>query len=140
MGILNRSKDTSEQQQVLSVAQDLAVTGIDYPVAQAPHAMTIQKAKLYARAISGTPTVTLNIKRFVVGAGATTISISSALTVAAYATSGALSFTLPAAGSTLLNLQANDILVATTGGSNAASNELLVSVVVQNTQDILSWY
>lgn len=140
MGIVNRTLDTSEQKEL--VQQDLVATstGVDYVIHKAPRAQTLIDAKATAVGLSGTPTATLKLQRFVVGAGLTTIAISGALTHSAIGTSGTQTFSLPAAGSSLLSLAAGDFLVVTTAGTNAGLAQLLVDVVVQNVQDIKAWY
>jgi hypothetical protein len=140
MGIVNRTKDLSEQKEALVAQINNSGTGIDYPVAIVERPVTIMDAKCAALGMSGAPTSTLKIQRFVVGAGNTTIAISGALTHVAYGTSGYQTYSLPAAGSSLLNLQKGDLLVATTGGANAGLVSKLVDVVVQNIQDVKSWY
>lgn len=139
MGIINRSKDISEQKDQVEVLVKDTVTGKDYLLHRAPRAQKIVDAKCLAVGMSGAPTGTLKLQRFVVGAGLTTISISGALTHSAIGTSGAQTFSLPATGSSLLNLQAGDALVMTTAVANTALEQALVNVVVQNIQDIKGW-
>lgn len=139
MGIINRTLDVSEQYDKVQLYQKATATGVDYFVYRCPRNMQIQTARSYCLGLSGTPTTTLKLTRFVVGAGQTTISISGALTNVAFGTSGIQSMSLPAAGSSLLNLQAGDILIATSGGSNAALTDLMVEVVVKNVADIKTW-
>jgi len=62
------------------------------------------------------------------------------LTVPAFGTSGVASASLAAGGSTLLNLSAGQVLVVTTSGANTASDDLLVEVVLEKLQDIVSFY
>lgn len=140
MGISNRTMDASEQKESCKTVLQATSTGVDYPIAVIQRPVTIVDAKAAVLGMSGTPTSTLKIQRFVAGAGNTTISISGALTHVAYGTSGYQTYSLPAAGSSLLNLQKGDLLVATTGGTNAGLVSKLVDVVVQNVQDFKSWY
>ena len=139
MGIVNRTLDLSEQKKQMDVTINGTVTGKDYLVYRAPCPMVISDARTAGVGLSGTPTSTLKIQRFVTGAGLTTISVSGALTVTAIGTSGTLQYSLPAAGSSLLNLQAGDYLVATSGGTNAALEQLYVNLVVYSLQDIRAW-
>ena len=140
MGIINRTFDASEQKDLLNAGVNDTTTGIDYPLMVLPRAMQIQDAKAASLGHSGTPTATLKIQRFITGAGNTVISISGALTHTAYGTSGYQTFSLPASGSSLLDLQKGDLLVATTGGASSAVKSLMVDVVLKNIQDIKSWY
>lgn len=139
MGIVNRTLDTSEKNKQMDVTINNTVTGKDYIVYRAPCAMEIVDARAAGVGLSGTPTSTLKLQRFVTGAGLTTISISGALTVTAIGTSGALQYSLPAAGSSLLSLAAGDVVVATSAGTNAALEQQYVSLVVKSLQDIRTW-
>lgn len=140
MGIVNRSMDSSEQQENLKLKVEGTVTGTTYHLQHIPRPMQIQDAKSVCLGLSGTPTAQLAVSRFVVGAGLTTINIGAALTQAALGTSGVQGFSLPAAGSSLLELQAGDVLAVVTGGANSALDQMEVDVVVKNLQDIKSWY
>lgn len=140
MGNINRTDDLSQQKDLVEYNLVLGATGNDYIVHKAPRNQLITDAKLTSVGLSGTPTSTLKLQRFVVGAGLTTISISGALTVLAIGTSGTQTYSLPAAGSSLLQLAAGDVIVATTGGTNAGTLQSLVQVVVQNIQDIKPWF
>lgn len=140
MGIVNRTKDTSEQKEGLEAQINTTSTGVDYPIALIECPVLITDAKTACLGLSGTPTSTLKVQRFVAGAGNTTIAISGALTITAYGTSGYLTYSLPAAGSSLLQLQKGDLLVATSGGANSGLVSQLVDVVIQKLQDIKTWY
>lgn len=140
MANINRSMDVSEQKDLVEALVKDTVTGKDYILHKAPRAQRITDAKCTVVGMSGAPTATLKLQRFVVGAGLTTISISGALTHTAIGTSGTQTFSLPAAGSSLLELAAGDFLVMTTGASNAAVEQAFASVVVQNLQDIKTWF
>lgn len=139
MGIINRTLDVSEQKKQMDVTITATTTGKDYIVYRAPGPMLISDARSLGVGLSGTPTSTLKLQRFVTGAGLTTISISGALTVTAIGTSGAQQYSLPAAGSSLLSLQAGDVVVATSGGTNAGLEQLYVQLVVYSLQDIRAW-
>lgn len=140
MGIVNRSLDSSEQRRVEKREVKLAATGEDHFVFQAPHAMQLEDVKAVASGVSGSPEALLEIKRFVAGAGLTTIPVGNSLAIQAMGTSGPLSFSLPASGSSLLELQKDDVLNVATAGSDAASDNLVISAVVRSLQDIKSWY
>jgi hypothetical protein len=88
--------------------------------------------------VSGAPSVQLNVDRFIAGVGFTTIILATGTsnTPAAFGTSGVSSAVLATAGSTLRNLLANDVLVLTTGGTNAAANAIVGAVVIRPIQDI----
>lgn len=137
---INRTMDASEQKDLVAAEVTATVTGKDYIIHKAPRAQTITDAKCTVVGMSGAPTSTLKLQRFVVGAGLTTISISGALTHTAIGTSGSQTYSLPATGSSLLALAAGDFVVATSGAANAAVEQMFVDLVVQNVQDIKSWF
>lgn len=134
MGIVNRSKDVSEQQRDIYVDVQATSTGVTKQMYHVPHAMEIQSMKALAEGISGTPTALVKIQRFVVGEGETQISITPALTLQSVGTSGPQAFVISSAA-----LQAGDQLVVTHGGTNAAAADLGISLVVKALQDIKSW-
>jgi len=140
MGIVNRTKDVSEQKDlIVDTVHSGTSTGVTYPIYTAPRAQTITDLRSYCFGLSGAPTSTLKMNRFVSGSGMTVISISGALTLSAFGTSGGQQYSLPAAGSSLLQLQSGDMLFLEQGGSNAAVAKLLTELVVQNVMDIKPW-
>lgn len=140
MGILNRTLDVSQQKELIEANFALAATGKDLIVHKAPCYQLITDCRATAVGLSGAPTTTLKLQRFVVGAGLTTISISGALTHTAIGTSGSQQYSLPAAGSSLLMLAPGDFLVATTGVANTGTEQTIVHLVVQNIPDIKPWF
>lgn len=140
MGILNRTLDDSQKKELIEQNFTAAATGKDMIVHKAPCYQLITDAKATCVGMSGAPTSTLKLQRYVVGAGLTTISISGALTHTAIGTSGTQTYSLPAAGSSLLMLAPGDFLVATTGGTNAGTEQTIVHLVVQNIPDIKPWF
>lgn len=140
MGIINRTLDASEQKEVIDRRIGGTVTGTAYPIYTAAYPSTISDARAVALGLSGTPTSTLGIQRFITGVGATTITVGGALTAVAFGTSGLQRFSLPATGSTLLNLQTGDVLTVTAAGTNAALVSLQVTVVAQAIQDVKSYF
>lgn len=131
MAIVNRSLDSSEQKDARTVNLRGTVTGKSDVLFHCPYPVSLVSAKSVAVGLSGAPTVALNINRFVVGAGDTSIPLAAALTLVAVGTSGPQSFTVT---STAL-LQAGDRLVATQAGTNAACEQLAVAIVIQALQD-----
>ena len=139
MGIINRSLDVSQQQEAHTLNQAPTVTAKVYTVAVAHRPMQINSVEARVLGLSGAPTSQLAIQRLISGAGSTNISVGGALTHVAFASIGAQSFSLPAVGSSLLQLQDGDALVVVAGGSNAALDTLVVDAVLQNLQDIITW-
>lgn len=137
MGIINRTKDASEQKEALKVTTGAAVNSTEFIIAAAERPMTISKVVASCIGISGAPTGLLRVTRF----GGASYFIGASFLIPAVGTSGVMGVSLPATGSSLLLLQKNDLLtVAVGGGTSAAANSVLVEVVVQNAQDIKGWF
>jgi anti-sigma factor RsiW len=141
MGIVNRTLDASEQKEAKVVNVFSPVNGTEVIVGPIERAMTISDVKATLLGISGAPTVHLRGLRFIAGTGGSTFAIGSSFAVTAFGTSGYVSYSLPASGSTLLNLQKGDaIAVIFGGGTGAACTTAAVEIVAQNVQDIKTWY
>lgn len=141
MGIINRTNDVSEQKESIKITAALPVNGTEYISAPMERAVTITDCKASLLGISGAPTVFLRGLRFIAGTGGSSFAIGSSFAVTAFGTSGYLSYSLPASGSTLLNLQKGDcVVVVMGGGTGAAATSVTVDLVVQNIQDIKTWY
>lgn len=141
MPIINRTQDVSEQKEIFTVTAENVVNQQDIPVGIVERQVTMTDAKVTLLGISGTPNVMLKVLRFIAGTGGSSFIIGSTFAVTAFGTSGYLSYSLPATGSTLLNLQKGDLLVAVAGGGvGAAATALTLDIVVQNLQDIKTWY
>lgn len=139
MGLINRDNDISEQLEKDSVYIKGTTTGVNYVVYRCPRPMQIQTARAYSAGLSGAPTTAIFAERFVVGTGAQTFAIGGALTNAAFGTSGIQSFSLPAVGSSLIQMQTGDVIRVLTGAANAALTDLMVEVVLKNVADIKTW-
>lgn len=140
MGLINREKNPSEQREVVQYEADLWATGVTKNLFVAPYPVTLEQVKYCALGLSGAATHKLQIGRFIVGAGATAIDINAAAALVAIGTSGLQGASLPASGSSLLNLQAGDRLMAVSAGTDAAIASIVYTAVVKKTQDILSYF
>jgi hypothetical protein len=141
MAICNRDLDPSQQKGVIAANYGVLATALTVPVGIVPFPATIVAARVAATGVSNTPTVALKINRFITGAGSTVyLGGFTTITMQAVGTSGVQSVVIAASGSTALNLQAGDEIVAVTAGSNAACTNLAVQVVIQATQDIRTFY
>ena len=142
MGVINRTLDNSQQREVVGVAAGALATGVTGIVAHVNTPVVLDAAQMAAFGISGSPTVQLVINRFIVGTGFTAISVGSANAVPAFGTSGVMvaGASLPAAGSTLLNLLPNDVIMYQTGGSNSAVTGLSVHLVLRPIQDVKKYF
>jgi hypothetical protein len=138
MGIINRTLDASEQKQILGAQAVQTVTNsLEVALGAIPRAMTIVDAQTTCTGISGAPTGIIRVTRF----GGASFFVGSTFLIPAVGVSGVLGVSLPAAGSTVLNLQKDDVVsIVFGGGTGAAAVSAIVDVVVQNTQDIKTWY
>ena len=141
MGIINRTMDASEQKEAIKISVLAPVNGSEVLIPPFERNVTISDAKVSLLGISGAPTVHLRGLRFIAGTGGSSFAIGSSFAVTAFGTSGYLSYSLPASGSTLLNLQKGDcISVIFGGGTGAACTTATLELVVQNVADIKTWY
>lgn len=141
MAIVNRTLDASQQQSEYVATYPLTATGVTLQLAAIPYPSTLKNVVVSAIGLSGAPTFDLRVQRFIVGTGVTSIAGgATTLTATAWGTSGVQSMVLAASGSSLLSLQAKDVLAVAVGGSNTAAANIALGVVIQATQDILSWF
>jgi hypothetical protein len=142
MAILNRDKDSTEQRDNYSLNGN-GVIGVSalIPIFNAPCAQQMLALQVAAFGVSGTPILTPAIQRFIVGSGLTTIVGGfTALSVsAAFGTSGPVTLTPLVSGSTLVQLQKNDVFLCVTSGANSAGNYVM-NAVAQTLQDVKSTY
>lgn len=141
MGIINRTKDASEQKEsIIGIAAN-PVNGQDIVIGIMERAVNVTDCKVSMLGLSGAPTVVLKALRFIAGTGGSSFALGTTFAISAYGTSGYVSYSLLASGSSQLSLQKGDLLVATQGGgTGAASTSTIVEVVVQTLQDIKTWY
>lgn len=145
MAIVNRSLDASQQRIVLHQAVGAVATGVTTIVGLVPWPSVLDAAQLALNGVSTTPTFELGVNRFIVGAGFTYIILAKGTSNALaydYGVSGVVTTGMyqAASGSTLLNLLANDQLVLTSGGSNAAVKSLSIGCVLRPIQDIKKYF
>lgn len=143
MAVINRTLDPSEQRKSFSESYGALATGVTIPVLFVPFNSTLDAMQMAAFGISGSPTVTFAVHRFIVGTGFTTITagFSAAAALGAFGTSGIVASPVAvAAGNTLLNLLAGDVVVASTGGANSAVTGLSVGLTIKAVQDLKTQY
>jgi hypothetical protein len=142
MAIVNRTLDSSEQRKVIGHQWLSTATGASLIGGQVPWPCVLEKAQFAAFGISGSPTAQIVINRFIPGTGFTAISVGSANALPAFGTSGVLTVgaSLPASGSTLLNLVANDVLMLQIGGTTSAVTALTANFVLRPIQDLKSYF
>ena len=138
MGIINRTLDGSEQMEPLRATAEALINSdvINLGIIERP--CTIEQVRSTCLGISGAPTGQLRGNRF----GSGTFVVGMSFLIPSYGVSGAMAaLSLPAAGATTLNLVKDDLLyLAVGGGTGAAADAVTVEVVVQNIQDIKTWY
>lgn len=142
MALVNRDKDATEQRYVFTYnAPTVVGVSLLIHLGIAPCAGQILQVATNAFGLSGSPILGVQIQRFVVGSGLTTIPVngSSLLTITALSTSGMQTQVLPAAGSTLVQVLKGDDIQLITSGANTAAN-YVCEAVVQILQDIKSDY
>lgn len=141
MAVVNRALDTTQQKEMISANFSAAqlVNGSSAPLGIVHTPSVVTGGQMALGGVSGAPAYSIVVHRFIAGSGVTAIVLCSSQVIIGYGTSGALpsGLSLPASGSTLLNLQANDYLyLLAHGGTGAAANFLSVSVVLRPLQDI----
>jgi hypothetical protein len=153
MSVQNRDLHVSQQKEWVSWSSSSSQGGTFgggwvgtgatlYIAGPVPYPFIVQSAQAYASGSSGAPQVAFSLVRLSAGVAATVIALgisnlvvpvsSSLMAITAY--SG-----LAAAGSTLLIGQAGDMILATTQGANTASINLVLNMVLQKTQDLVSY-
>lgn len=156
MGILNRTKEQSEQREKFFVNLSGAVggasaiigTGATFPVMLVPYPCNLQGIQIAAFGVSNSPQYSVAVQRFIAGTGYTSwlVTTGASNIPANFGTSGPGVFGTSAfgqsamlltnaVGSTLNLLMPNDVLTVTTGGSSSAALNVLMTVVVQPIQD-----
>lgn len=138
MGIINRTLDDSEQKEAFVLPARTVINTLEVPVKIVERPCTLQQLSIVGVGLSGSPTALLRVNRF----GGASFVVGSTMLVPAMGTSGPILYpSLPAAGSSLLNLQKNDVVtVLFGGGTGAAADSVNVDIVVENIQDIKTWF
>ncbi len=139
MAIVNRTQDVSEQRKVFQkrlISTDL-VNGATVVVAIAPYPCTLDGGQVALFGLSGACNFAIAVTRNG-AAGATYIAVvGSSNPALAYGTSGIWQMVLPAAGSTLLNIGAGDLIhVNQSGGTGAAAVNADIAIVLKPIQDV----
>lgn len=146
MAISNRDLDVSEQKKSFSVTLSgslggttlsMFTTAATCQIMVVPFSAELKALTVSALGSSGALNGQVKIHRFIPGAGVTYITgIGASLTIPEFGTSGCLSASLVASGSTILNLLANDILFFHAGVANTAAQSVTFGVVLKALQDI----
>lgn len=138
MAIGNRDMGASQQHDVYNVSVGALGTAITKFVAVMPYPCTMESVRSAAQGLSNTLSLAFEVIR---GAGSSGIAIGiSGMVLANRSTSGVVGFSgLAAVGSTLLSFQAGDVVQVISSGANGAVSDLVLEMVVQKTQDFVSY-
>lgn len=149
MPIVARDLDVSERKFVLEFKTCKAMngtttiaTGTTLFVGMVPFPAEIQSITMAGQGLSGVPAMVPDILRFIPGAGFTAITglvAGSTILLNAFGTSGLTSASMIAAGSTLIQCLAGDVIQVRLLGTNTAATDLDIQVVVKKLQDIVSY-
>jgi hypothetical protein len=141
MSIVNRDLDPTQQRWTFDAQPAVSSVSTIIHLGIAPCAAQLLVVASTAFGVSGTPNLGVQIQRFVVGSGLTTIPVngSSLLPVTAYSVSGMQTQSLPATGNTLLQLLKGDDVQLITSGANSAAT-YVIEAVAQILQDVQSTY
>lgn len=132
MGINNRSKDPSEQREVINYSGGLVAEAEVREFHVAPRPQLVEQIKIAALGITEAPELEFDINRFIVGTGNTVYTEFATLLLANVGTSGLQTLTYAAS----LLLEAGDVMRVTLTATGAQALELSVVTVVKNLQDI----
>lgn len=141
MAIINRDLGHSQQRQVVHKVEKNLATGATTVICNIPWPCSLDIAQFSCVGVSGSPFYTLWIDRFIVGTGATNFSVGTSTAAVAFGTSG-----LPVGGistiigSTTFTFQSGDRLSFLSGGSNAAVDNIAMTVVLRPINDILKFF
>lgn len=145
MALSNRDKDVSEQKQSYTVTKSgslggttlsIFTTAATCQIMVVPYPAELKALSVSAQGCSGALNGQVKIHRFIPGAGVTYITgIGASLTIPEFGTSGSLSASLVASGSTILNLLSGDILFFHAGVANTAAESVTFGITLKALQD-----
>lgn len=140
MAVVNRTLDASNQKFPVSVAINGAITNGETGVlVHVPFPCTLEAANLASFNTTASFNMLIRVSRFIPGTGATTWVLGSTFAPPAFGTSGVIpsGISLPASGSTLLNLMPNDVIgYLADGGATVAVYGLTGCFILKPVQDI----
>lgn len=141
MALVNRDKDASEQKEVMVLAlNSITTVGTTNMIGIVPYPAILQSARVGGFGFSGAPQAFLRINRFAAGTTSILPGISNMI-ISNIGLSGILGQSgLAATGSTLLQLQAGDVLTIETAVANTAVEKMVAEVVLKKLQDVVSYF
>ncbi len=145
MPISNRDLDASEQKKSFVVTRSGSLGGTTLSIfttvatcqiMTVPFNSALNTLTASANGCSGVLNGEVKVHRFIPGAGVTYISgLGASMTIPEFGTSGIMSASLVAAGSTLLNLLAGDVLFFRAGVANTAAESVTFGITLKALQD-----
>lgn len=139
MAITNRDLDVSEQKRAFSfsVGTKLApnVAAATMCIGHVPFQSELKALNIAGHGFSGAPQVELRIQRFIAGAGFTMIAPGVSAIVPSMGVSGPVGVSLPAAGHSLIQLLAGDVLTLLTAVANTSTDTVTGGFVLKALQD-----
>lgn len=141
MAIVNRDVDASQQKDIVNMNLGAVATGVTKYLIPVAYPCTLQSARFAAQGVSNAMQVAINNVRFIVGSGATTISMGiSNMILQNQSLSGIIGYSgLAAQGSSFLQLQTGDVISVVTSVSNGNATDLAMQLVLKKVQDIVSY-
>ncbi len=138
MPIINRSCDDSQQKDVAHVQLGSVATGVTRHAVIVPYACVLDSLRYTAQGVSNAMQLAVEVIR---GAGSSGIPIGiSNIVLQNRSTSGVVSVSiLPAAGSTLRQLVAGDVLQVISSVANGNATDLALEFVLEKVQDIVQY-
>lgn len=134
MAIINRDMAHSTRKREIQSSLASMATGVTTVMGEISLNGLVNSCYASAFGLSGTPTVSFSLYRFT-STGFTAIGLAATITIPAYGTSGIAAATL-ISGVTCLQ---GDLLVALSGGSNAATVATVLGGVFTPQDDILKF-
>lgn len=140
MAVTNRALDTSEQKKTFSAVAAATATGTSGVVGLIPFPCALNCIQAAAFGNSGSPTVAVVVNRFIVGSGATAITIATGTSnvMPSFGTSG-----LPTSGlvtSASFAFLPGDLVDWVLGGTTSAVTGLAITLVVDPIQDVKTFF
>ena len=152
MAIVNRSKDISEQKEVIRRVIGPALSaggtflvgvaaGSSYLIGSIPYQSLAKALMAVCTNLGNSLALVFNVQRFVPGLGQTVIAgVFGSLALQNFSTSGIQSVSLLAPGSTLLSLLAGDQLWMSPIGASGTADTVTVDLVISAVNDIKQIY
>jgi len=140
MAIVNRDCEASQQVDVIEKSFVSVASGATLLLAMPAYPCTVKIAAAWGSGVSYAPILSF-FKVETLGASAQAVGISGLVVLGQSSAIAMTGFSgLAAAGSTLLNMNAGQLLVGAITGTSANIGQLAVSVVLKKTQDVVSYF